>query len=493
MKSNDNTAGTETAVQEEEVNDGLTIADLLKIVRNHWILAVATLLVVFVATAGYTFTRTPQYTAKAELLATYRGTASSTSSTVSGGDLNSGANYLNSQIQTYPQLVKTESVLQPVIDELGLRTTVSGLAGKVTASNPSDTMLVDISVNDPNPKSASQIANGVAESLKKQVTSTIYSDDGDKIISPVNLDIVQQAYAPSSPSSPNIKLNLAVGVVAGAVLGVVVALMRDLLDRRVRSDTDVTSVCTAPVLGSLPRTETFEANAPVVISHPSSQEAEEVRRLRTNLVFSTGDEPRNNVIVVTSPGPREGKTTVAANLAAAFAEAGNKVLLVDADVRHPSVGEKLGIEGTIGLTHMLTNKVSSKEAIQRYWKPNFHILPAGKQSMNPSVLLNSRAMRSMIEQVSGVYDYVIIDTAPLQVANEAAVFAKEGPELLMVVGYGATEKKHLRDSLQELRTLDIEPVGVAVNLTEPEKPHKSGYYYYEDENGDKKKGTHSSK
>ena len=153
-------------------------------------------------------------------------------------------------------------------------------------------------------------------------------------------------------------------------------------------------------------------------------------------------------------------------------------------MRNPSVSKALGIEGAVGLTHLITNRVSSHDAIQRYWKPNFHVLPAGKQTMNPSILLNSRAMKALVEQVSGAYDYVIIDTAPMQVANDAAVFAKDGPELLLVAGLGVTEKKLLKQTGRELSTLSIDPVGLAMNYGETEKPQKGGYYYYGDESDD---------
>ncbi len=188
----------------EQVQDGngVTIFDLFNAVRKHVITAVVTLVIVMVAICAYTFTRTPQYTATFELLATYRSSAAASGASSNAVELSSGANYINSQIQTYPQLIKTESVLQPVIDDLGLDTAVKELAASVTASNPDGTMLVDISVNDPDPKQASSIANSVAENLRKQVTSTIYSDEGDKIISPVNLTVVQQAYAPASPAHP---------------------------------------------------------------------------------------------------------------------------------------------------------------------------------------------------------------------------------------------------------------------------------------------------
>ena len=178
------------------------------------------------------------------------------------------------------------------------------------------------------------------------------------------------------------------------------------------------------------------------------------------------------------------------NLATAFAESCHKVLLIDADVRNPSVSKKIGIEGTVGLTHLITNQVSSRDSIQRYWKPNFHVLPAGKQSMNPSILLNSRAMKALVEQVAESYDYVFVDTAPMQVSNDAAIFAKDGPSLLLVAGLGATEKKLFRQTVSELDTLDIHPVGVATNYTEPEKSHSTTYYYYGEDNG---KGNYKHK
>lgn len=463
------------ATTENAENDVITI-DVLGAIKKHIITTVVTLVVVFAAVAGYTFTRTPQYTASAQLLATYKG--SSTQDTTANS-FNSGASYIESQIATYPELVKTEAVLQPVITDLGLNTTVDDLAKQVTASNPTDTMLVEISVDDPSPKNASNIANSVATSLQKQITTTLYSDEGEKIVSPVNLQIVQRAYVPANPSSPNTKMNLAIGLVGGIVLGIVAAVVKDLLDRRVRQTSDVQAIVDdVPVLGTLSNSETFSGKAPVIIAKPASPEAEEIRRLRTNLSFALPENNLSNVIVVTSATQHEGKTTTSVNLATAFAEAGSSVLLIDADVRSPSVASQLGIEGNVGLTHLLAGKLSAQDAIQRYWKPNFHVLPAGKQTMNPSIMLNSRAMKSLIAQVAGHYDHVIIDTAPMRVANDAAVFVKEGGELLLVVGLGVAEKKQLRTTVQELRTLEIETAGLSLNFAESDKKKDEYYYYY---------------
>lgn len=478
------------ASETEQIQNDVITIDVLGALKKHFVTAIITLVVVIAAAAGYTFTRTPMYTATSELLATYRTSASTTGS--SGNELNSGASYINSQIQTYPQLVKTESVLQPVIDDLGLNSSVKELAATVTASNPSDTMLVDISVENADPKTASTIANAVAESLKKQVTSTLYSDEGDKIVSPVNLTVVQQAYAPASPSSPNVKMNLAIGILVGVVFGLVAAVIKDSLDTKVRRESDVIGIIDAPVLGSIRRNDLYEGKAPVVITKPASREAEEVRRLRTNLSFVLPDTPRSNVIVVTSAGPSEGKTTICVNMATAFAESGAKVLLIDADVRNPSVSKQLNLEGTVGLTHLITNEVSSQEAIQKYWKQNFHVLPAGAQRINPSILFNSRAMKALIDQVSEAYDYVIVDTAPMRVSNDAVVFAKEGPQLMFVVGLGVAEKRLLRKTVQEFDTLDVKPVGLAIDYAENDNMQKTGYYYYGDSYKDDSSGAHKA-
>lgn len=463
-------------------NDVITI-DIWGAIRKHFVLAIVVCAVTIAGMCVYTFTRTPQYTATAQLLATYRGAASDTTAS----SYNAGASYIQSQIQTYPELVKTESVLKPVIDDLGLDTTVNALAQTVTASNPSDTMLLSVSVVDSNPKSASDIANSVAENLSKQVSSKLYNENGDELVSPINLAVVQQAYTPASPSSPNVKMNLAIGVLGGLVLGIIVAIIRDLVDRRVRQSVDACAIVDAPLFGSLTRDDSaYDAKSPVIIARPNSVSAEDVRRLRTNLSFAdTENDVLGNVIIVTSSGPEEGKTTVSLNLATAFAETGSKVLLIDTDIRKPSVSERLGVDGTIGLTHLISGQVSSHEAIQRYWKPGFHVLPVGERSLNPSLLVNSAAMRSLLAQVSKNYDHVIVDTTPMCVSNDAAVLAKEGAELLMVVGLGTTEKKILRKTVQELRTLGLHITGLVVNFAEQEHTKGELYEYYDSPSNDR--------
>nr|WP_241222814.1 polysaccharide biosynthesis tyrosine autokinase [Bifidobacterium samirii] len=471
-------------------NDVITI-DVLGALKKHVVTAVITFVVVVAGVCAYTFTRTPMYTASAQLFATYRNTAADSSN---ANSYNAGASYISSQIATYPDLVKTEAVLQPVIDDLGLDTSVGALSRQVSASNPTDTMMLKVSVSDADPEMAAKIANAAAASLRDQITGSLYSEGGSELISPVNLAIVQKAGTPGSPSSPNVKMNLAVGLAGGLVLGVIAAVLKDLLDRRVRTVADVQAIVDeTPILGTLTQGEVFTEKAPVMVGHASSREAEDLRRLRTNLTFMENGEGLSNVIVVTSSSPSEGKTTTSANLAVAFAENGAKVLLIDADVRNPSIAKSLDVENSVGLTHLVSGEVSSRDAIQKYWKSNLHVLTSGQQTLNPSVLLNSMAMKALIHQVADNYDHVIIDTAPMQVSNDAAVFAKEGAQLLMVAGLGVVEKRRLTTTMDELETLDIEPVGMVLNFAEQEKAKDSYYYYYYGEKDGKRQGRRHKK
>lgn len=460
----------------------MTIADLLQAVRKHLVAAVVTFVVVVTAVAAYTFLTPPKYTATAQLFATYSTQGESQNSS----EMNSGATYLSTQIKTYPQLVKTESVLDPVIKELGLGVTADELAAEVTATNPSNTFIVDISVVDADAGQSARIANSVAKNLSKQISSTLYTDESAK--SPIQLTLVQKARTPESPSTPKVGLYLASGVVLGLILAVGIALLLDMINTRVEGSSDVRELTQASSLGSVQRSELLDEPRPVVISQPSSKEAEEFRRIRTNISFlAPSEKDRGHLLVFTSTRPSEGKTTTATNTAAAIAEIGKSVLLIDADLRHPSVAKEMGIEGHVGLSHILSAQATPRDVVQKYWKQNLHVLPAGKRPANASVLLNSEIMVDLVEQALTQYDYVIIDTAPLSVANDAAVFGRMAHGVVLVVGRHVAEKKDLQDQTTALKEADVPILGFVLNYADAKKHSKGNknyyYYYYEDSKG----------
>ena len=462
----------------------MTIADLLRILRKHIVSAIISFIIVFVAVAAVTFLLPPKYTATAELFATYTGTSGETQNT---SEMSSGTSYLSTQIKTYPELVKTESVLDPVISELGLDMTVEDLANVVTATNPTNTYMIDIAAEVGDPQQSADIANSVAKNLSQQISSDLYTNGQGK--SPISLSVVQKAKTPTGQSSPKVPLYLAAGFVLGIIVAIGVALLKDILNTKVDSSDDVRELTHASSLGSVPLSDNLDDNRPIVVAQPASSEAEEFRRVRTNLSFLTttlGQHGR--LLVITSTDPSEGKTTVSANVAVALAEEGKSVLLIDADLRHPSVAPKLGIEGHVGLSHVLSGQASPKDVIQKYWKPNLHVLPAGKRPANASILLNSDIMRELVDQALTQYDYVIIDTTPLSVAGDATLFGRMAGGLVLVTGKGVVEKKELQSTVESLKTAEVPVLGFIFNFADPKKVHSGNYYYYYGEESNKKGG-----
>lgn len=489
-----NVAGRRQAVV---VNDGrddavgqqssVTIMDLFMAVRKHWLTAVVVFVIVFAAMAGYTFSQTKMYTATAQLFASYNNATSETDSST-GADSTSNytqvgtqsvaGTYIANQLKSYPDLVKTSAVLKPVVGtQDGGNLSVGALSGMVSAENPENTYMLNLSVVNSDPQLAATLANEIAKSLSNVVESELYSS-GSKSI--VKLSIVQEATVPAAPSSPNVTMNLAAGAALGIIMAFAGAVLRNLLSRRVQDISDLQAIAQhATVVGVIPKDDDLDGTKPIVVTKPDGSIAEEFRRIRTNLSFTTSkDGDKGRLIVVTSSMPSEGKTTISCNLAATLAENGAAVLLIDADLRHPSVAKQLGLEGNVGLAHVLSNQATVKDVVQRYWKPNLHILPAGPRIQNASVLLNSAIMRNLIKQAVQQYDYVIIDTTPMSVANDAAVFGQQGNGVVLVSGKGVTFKSALRGTVTELGELDVPVLGFVFNLADQQKSGSYGSYYY---------------
>ncbi|WP_082440290.1 polysaccharide biosynthesis tyrosine autokinase [Bifidobacterium aesculapii] len=455
----------------------MTIMDMLRMIGKHWLTAVIVFIIVVGAAAGFTFTRTKQYTATAQMFASYNSVAADANLNNVGVQSAAGS-YIATQLTSYPDLVKTSAVLQPVVEQESGDYTVGTLAGMVTATNPEGTYMLNVSVTGPDPQQSADLANSIAKSLSDVVASELYSSGEQSI---VKLSVVQKAQTPSGPSSPNVMLNLLAGCAIGLVLAIVCAILRDLLSRRIQDISDLQVIAQqATIVGVIPKDDDLDGTKPIVVTKPDGSIAEEFRRIRTNLSFTTSkDGDKGRLIVVTSSMPSEGKTTISCNLAATLAENGAAVLLIDADLRHPSVAKRLGLEGNVGLAHVLSNQATVKDVVQRYWKPNLHILPAGPRIQNASVLLNSTIMHSLIKQAVQQYDYVIIDTTPMSVANDAAVFGQQGNGVVLVSGKGVTYKSALRGTVTELGELDVPILGFVFNLADQQKSGGySSYYYY---------------
>ncbi|WP_168165446.1 polysaccharide biosynthesis tyrosine autokinase, partial [Brachybacterium sp. HMSC06H03] len=444
----------------------MELQQYLTILKERWSTAAIAAVLVLAVVSTLTLTRTPTYTATNRVFV----------QTEAGGSVSersSGVNFASQQIITYADLAKTPIVLDPVIEELGLDLTADELADRISTTIPEDTLIIDITASSVDPEVASAIANATSESLRTQVSAleaptqeaaaTGTTEEGlEAVPSTVELTEISAAATPSSPASPNIPRDLALGVLLTLLAGLAAAVVRDFLDNRVRRPADIEALYDLPVIGSIPSVHSSQNVALIAAQKPSSVQAEAYRELRTNLHFMlTAD--RMNTLLVTSSLSGEGKSSTAINLAQVLAQAGGRVLLVDADLRRPSLATELGLERTVGLTTVLIGDVELDDVTQPLETAGLDVLTSGPIPPNPSELLGSEAMRSLLEAASEAYDYVVVDTAPLLAVTDAVALSRFVDGSLVVAQSDRVKKQQLGEALAKMDSVDARVLGVVVN------------------------------
>lgn len=300
------------------------------------------------------------------------------------------------------------------------------------------------------------------------------TDDLDKQIK--NLDIVSAGGAPSiqvlepaavsrTPSSPRFGRTLALAVFGGLMLGCGFACVRDWYDYRLRSADEVKSSLGITVLGLIPHVD--DENSPIsrgqkIHIDPQSPVAEAYRSLRTAVYFGT-KEQQARTILVTSPERGDGKTTMASNLAISIAQAGRRVLLVDADMRAPMQDLIFGINGRQGLATVLSGKEPADNVIRHTGIENLDLLPAGVAARNPSELLNSAKFIELLDELSEKYDQVIIDSPPLLAVTDARIVAASTDATILVLRAGKSNRKLSELSVDGLVSVGAKLLGAVVN------------------------------
>jgi polysaccharide biosynthesis transport protein len=442
--------------------------EILALLRKSWVsvLLITGLAVAVAMTA--TLLATPTYQAKSQVFVSVD-TGGSTS------DLLQGSSFTQNRVKSYADMVNSPRVLIPVIEKLGLPITPDQLGSSITADSPLDTVLINITVTSENPKMASDVANATAESLGTEVTA-LEKPTGSQA-SPVRISTLRTATPPAIPTTPDVKLNLALGLLIGLALGFALAVLREVLDTKVRSAADIQRVTDAAVIARIGYDEDAPMRPLIVQSSPHNHRSEAFRRLRTNLQFlDIADRPKT--LVVTSSLPGEGKSTTAINLAITLADAGSRVALIDADLRRPSVAEYMGLDGEVGLTTVLIGQASLPDAIQPWGNGSLHVLPSGQIPPNPSELLGSRSMANVLEQLASEYDIVLIDTPPLLPMSDAAILAKITGGALVVAAADRVHRQQLAAGLGSLEDVGARVLGVVLNRMAHKQADTFSYYDY---------------
>ncbi|MEU6365282.1 polysaccharide biosynthesis tyrosine autokinase [Streptomyces sp. NPDC046931] len=452
----------------------------LKALARRWPTVVVCLVLAIGAALAATGLSTPVYEARAQLFVATR-TADDTT------QLNQGQSFSQARVQSYAQIVTTRQVIAPVVKRLRLRTTPEELASRITADAPLNTVLIDITVRDTAPRRAARIANAVAERFGAVVERleaprrTVGSErmrgyfprSGPVPASPVTLGVTQEAVPPSVPVSPRPLLNLAAGVLGGLLLGAGLVAVRETLDTTLKTSEALGEFTALPGLGSIP----YDKNAPrqpLVSADVHSKRAEAFRKLRTNLQFAQVDD-RPRIIVVTSSVPGEGKTNTAVNLALSLAEAGISTCLVDGDLRRPCVAPAFGLVQDAGLTTVLIGQARIEDVMQQAGG-RLSVLASGAVPPNPTELLASARMEEVLRELAGIYEVVIVDTAPLLPVADTVGLASLAQGALLVVRAAKTSREQVRTAAESLARVGVRVLGTVFNMAPAPKGDRYGAY-----------------
>lgn len=301
-----------------------------------------------------------------------------------------------------------------------------------------------------------------------------------------NAEVVQQASAPSSPSSPKPTQNAIIGAFGGLLLGLAIALVREQLDRRVRHSKQLEEAFGLPVLASVPKSRAFGGQNGRALERLPAREAEAFQILRANLHYLNKDTELRSV-VVTSAGVGDGKSTVSLNLAKADAIVGKKVLLVEADVRRPQLAGLLGLDSDQGLTTFLserdkpladvTHRVPVGPSRDGQASPTtLDVVVAGPVPDNPSGLIDSDRMRSLIRQAERSYDFVVLDTPPASMVADPISLMSQATAVVIVGRVGKITSAEADGLREQLERIDAPGFGLVANFAP--KGAKEGYGYY---------------
>lgn len=433
-------------------------------VRRHVVLVLAFVLIGTCLSLAFALTRQPVYEASARAFV-------SVSAAANTGDLSSGSNFVQQSVGSYAELATTPYVLDPVIQTLSLDETASQLATEVAATASSGTQLLTVTARSTSAPKAAQIADAVTNSLESSVRDL--APDSEAANASVRLTQVQPASIPTTPIGTSPLAFASLSALAALVLALTVVYVLQRFDTRLRTEGQIQQFSHAPVLGRVPFHPEWSQSA--TIGTLSASDGEPFNTLRASLQF-LGLPGSGQRIVVTSSIEGEGKSSNAIRMAVALAEGGKSVLLVDADLRRPSIGTKLGLEDSIGLTDVLIGATDLASACQRWGPETLRVIPTGRTAPNPSELIQSEQMSKTLEAMSGTFDVVIIDTPPLLPVSDAAVLAAQSDGALVVIGLRKVRTTEVSRALASLQQFQCRTLGFAVNMMPTRGPDSVGYY-----------------
>jgi receptor protein-tyrosine kinase len=425
---------------------------------------------------------TPLYQASTRLFV-------STNSGSSIEEIYQGNRFSQERVISYTELIKGATVAQRTVDKLGLGISPGALQAKVSASAKRDTVLIDVRVLDESAVRARDIANTVSDEFVNFVRELETPEGGDRPDARVVVE--QRASVPTKPVVPKTTRNLGIGLAVGVALGLGIAILRDLLDNTIKDRKALETITGAGIVGSVPLDKERRKQAAIGFDNDNSVIAEAFRKIRTNLHFLAVDNPPR-VILVTSSMPNEGKSTTAINVALALAEAEHNVVLVDGDMRRPTLHKYLDVVGPVGFSTVLSGGTSLPEALQKTRFPGLTVLTSGAVPPNPSELLGSLTARKLLNELREQFDYVIVDSTPLLAVTDAAILGAGADGVLIIARYGSTTRDQLSHAVETLESVGAPVLGAVFTMVPTRGKGSYSYDYYGAKSSDRPSGRQAS-
>ncbi|GAA2899566.1 polysaccharide biosynthesis tyrosine autokinase [Microbacterium esteraromaticum] len=439
----------------------MTVLEFFTLIRRGWRVLLIGAMAGILVGVGYFFLTPKVYEARATGFIA----SSSEDSLVSGSD------EATARASSYVALITSGTVREAIAEELGEEP--GSLQGALSARVVPGSTLIEVTAQASSPGTALKLASGALDGLTT-VIDQIESKGGQA--SKITVVPLDDAAEPSAPVAPNLRFSVILGGVGGLVAGLIVLLLRRVLDVKVRTHTDMSELMGTGVLGRVPKLGK-KGTAPAD-SRVANIAKESFRQIRTGLRFSSVDAEVRTVMI-TSANQGEGKSTVAASLAEVFAAAGQRTIIVDADMRRPKVARNFKVDGSVGLSGVLSGQVSVATAVQATSDPNLFVLPAGAVPPNPSEMLGSAALKNLLAELSRDF-FVIIDAPPVLPVTDASIISTMVDGVVYVSATGTTRKAAVGAARTQLEQVGARVLGVVLNFVslKDEGGYGYGYGYY---------------
>lgn len=440
--------------------------DILEFLKYYWnkiaIVCIFTVLGLIVSII-YTFKiQTPIYEANTTLILV------NNSGEITTSDITINKNL----VSTYREIIKSKLILKQVIKDLKLDMEYEDLKHNVNVTSVQDTETILISVHDKDSNLARNIANQIAIVFETEIRD-IYNIE--------NVSIIDEAETDDEPYNVHVIKQFVLGTGLGFFISSILIAICFYFDDTIKSEEEIEKFIKKPVLGTVPKYINKANNKErdlIIYTDSKSNISEAVRTLRTNLQFSSIDK-KLKTILVTSSVPSEGKSFIASNLAVSLANSGNRVLLVDCDIRKGRQHKIFGCPNKKGLSNLLLENVGQvyRTYINESKIPNLYLMFKGVTPPNPSELLNSEKNKKLIESLSNNFDIIIFDGAPISGLADSLVMSNLVDGVILVTAYKKTSKTLLNDTKKNLENVGANILGVVLNGSETYKSKYYGHYY----------------